>query len=458
MNMTISQLFKHIPGVLAATALILVLMGTTVHAGFIYSNGFVPYDVLGECNDTIDNTDPEDFKADDADPGCHTDGNVNNPGTYDPSDPSEIDVVPTTECSDKVDNDDPEDTLVDALDPGCHTDGDAANPATYDPNDTNERNGPDLVATNVSPTSATLGAPTGFTAKIMNIGNISTGIKFPNFFQVATATDGTSVIYNFPSGAPMNILAAGGVDTATTGATTYVFTTVGTYYVRACADKSSPLSTGVVTESDETNNCSAWATITITNDPLGAGINLVASTNGPISPGTAVTLTIHANNFTSGSPACRIDHGVGSVLMHAAGGNNYDSNNGQSNLTVNPAVDTTYTATCFSPSSGSASTYCSSGSFTECGWDNELIDVTTGGPEICNNGLDDDGDGLTDGADPDCPAGLKQCQDTIDNDGDALIDTADPGCHSDSNASNGASYVPTDNDESNKKKPIFIEF
>jgi hypothetical protein len=42
-----------------------------------------------------------------------------------------------------------------------------------------------------------------------------------------------------------------------------------------------------------------------------------------------------------------------------------------------------------------------------------------------------------------------QCSDGVDNDGDGLIDAADPGCHSDGNASNPASYVPSDNDESN---------
>ena len=42
-----------------------------------------------------------------------------------------------------------------------------------------------------------------------------------------------------------------------------------------------------------------------------------------------------------------------------------------------------------------------------------------------------------------------QCSDGVDNDGDGLIDAADPGCHSDGNAGNPASYVPSDNDESN---------
>jgi hypothetical protein len=42
---------------------------------------------------------------------------------------------------------------------------------------------------------------------------------------------------------------------------------------------------------------------------------------------------------------------------------------------------------------------------------------------------------------------VPQCSDTVDNDGDTKIDANDPGCHSDGNAANPATYVPTDNDE-----------
>ena len=48
------------------------------------------------------------------------------------------------------------------------------------------------------------------------------------------------------------------------------------------------------------------------------------------------------------------------------------------------------------------------------------------------------------------PVTNPQCSDNIDNDGDELIDSADPGCHSDGNASDTGSYVPSDNDETNE--------
>ena len=54
-----------------------------------------------ECSDGGDNGDPEDPLSDALDPGCHTDGNANNPASYDPNDPSETN---TNECSDNVDN------------------------------------------------------------------------------------------------------------------------------------------------------------------------------------------------------------------------------------------------------------------------------------------------------------------------------------------------------------------
>lgn len=59
--------------------------------------------------------------------------------------------------------------------------------------------------------------------------------------------------------------------------------------------------------------------------------------------------------------------------------------------------------------------------------------------EICDNGMDDDGDGFIDCRDSDC-ASLSfclgeggSCSDGIDNDGDSLIDCTDPDCDSASN-------------------------
>ena len=46
-----------------------------------------------------------------------------------------------------------------------------------------------------------------------------------------------------------------------------------------------------------------------------------------------------------------------------------------------------------------------------------------------------------------------QCSDGKDNDEDQLIDSTDPGCHSDGDAGNSGTYVPSDNDETDSDGP-----
>jgi hypothetical protein len=84
-----------------------------------------------QCSDTADND--GDGKIDALDPGCHSDGNADNPDSYVPSDNDEADG---TQCADQRDNDG--DGVIDAADPGCHTDGNAGNPASYDATDNDE--------------------------------------------------------------------------------------------------------------------------------------------------------------------------------------------------------------------------------------------------------------------------------------------------------------------------------
>ena len=108
-----------------------------------------PAEVAGTpaCSDGIDND--GDGKIDAKDPGCHSDNNANNPDSYNPNDTSEVDKPGGTggsgnknngvQCADKKDNDG--DGLIDAKDPGCHTDGNANNPDSYDPTDDSEAGG-----------------------------------------------------------------------------------------------------------------------------------------------------------------------------------------------------------------------------------------------------------------------------------------------------------------------------
>lgn len=82
---------------------------------------------IPQCADGSDN-DGDGF-IDSVDPACHTDGNPNNPNSYDPR----LDPESRTfgQCDDRFDNDN--DGVSDAADSDCHTDGNASNLASYDP-------------------------------------------------------------------------------------------------------------------------------------------------------------------------------------------------------------------------------------------------------------------------------------------------------------------------------------
>lgn len=98
-----------------------------------------------QCSDGIDND--GDGLVDAADPGCHTDGDPNNPASFDPTDNNEGDDGGTAgsgdegddgaddaQCSDGRDNDG--DGLIDEDDPGCHEGNNINNP--YNPDDDSE--------------------------------------------------------------------------------------------------------------------------------------------------------------------------------------------------------------------------------------------------------------------------------------------------------------------------------
>ncbi|MFL6204256.1 MAG: hypothetical protein ACJ739_02815 [Acidimicrobiales bacterium] len=98
-----------------------------------------------QCSDTKDNDGDGVIDADD--PGCHSDGNADNPDSYVPNDDDETNGGAPA-CSDGVDNDG--DSKIDTDDPGCHTDGDATNPNSFDANDDDENDG-DVSAGNELP-------------------------------------------------------------------------------------------------------------------------------------------------------------------------------------------------------------------------------------------------------------------------------------------------------------------
>lgn len=69
-----------------------------------------------ECSDDLDND--LDSLTDESDPACHTDGDVNNSGSYD-GDLDDESNNPSTQCGDGLDND--EDGAIDLADEGCES-------------------------------------------------------------------------------------------------------------------------------------------------------------------------------------------------------------------------------------------------------------------------------------------------------------------------------------------------
>ena len=160
------------------------------------------------------------------------------------------------------------------------------------------QSGPDLVAGAITPVVAIKDTPVTFHSTITNQGNLSTGASFSNFIQITSEDPnggGGGQTFNFIPRAlaltnPLNVnlaplsmgALAGGAHDTTQG--TYTFTEAGIYYVRACADKNNPSSTGVIAETNEGNNCGPnspnanWTTVTVSLSPMP---DLIA---GPITP------------------------------------------------------------------------------------------------------------------------------------------------------------------------------
>jgi len=121
---------------------------------------------------------------------------------------------------------------------------------------------PDLTVGFVSPSSATSGGATVFSAMVSSA-NASTGAGFTNLFQKATSAAGANAVDIGTSASPTIFQGSSAPATLT-----YTFPASGTYYVRVCADKSSAGNSGVITESDENNNCGAWSPVFVSDLPI----------------------------------------------------------------------------------------------------------------------------------------------------------------------------------------------
>lgn len=155
---------------------------------------------------------------------------------------------------------------------------------------------PDLTAGSITPTSATTNVAVTLFSTIHNA-NASTGRDFWNLLQIDNNTDHSSIIDEISTQQP-TALSAGGTATASFQK---AFASAGTYYLRVCADKSSTTNTGVINESDETNNCGdgnlvnqdqGWTVVTVTDLPT-------TCSNGATNPPDC-TFGCHGPNCSNG--------------------------------------------------------------------------------------------------------------------------------------------------------------
>lgn len=137
------------------------------------------------------------------------------------------------------------------------------------------------------------------TAKISNLGSVATDKGFNNYFQIASSSNGEGTIVEEPA-----IFMAPLISNLTdTISTIHTFTTIGTYSVRACADK-----TNDITEKSELNNCGEWLNILIYDPDVlpGPGENILCA-NGADNPNDTPSCTMFGGkciNDATNPPTC----------------------------------------------------------------------------------------------------------------------------------------------------------
>lgn len=155
---------------------------------------------------------------------------------------------------------------------------------------------PDLTAAAPTPVYVTVGQANTLTANITNSGTASTGAIFPNIFQFADDSSGTN------AQTPVGGTQITGLNASQTKTTTYSYTpTIAkTYYIRACADLN-PSMVGIVTESNEGNNCSGspyTAVMACNGGCGGGGACLNGANNPPLCNVFTATATLSSNPST----------------------------------------------------------------------------------------------------------------------------------------------------------------
>jgi hypothetical protein len=140
---------------------------------------------------------------------------------------------------------------------------------------------PDVTAGNTTPLVASAGIPVTLASTVSDSASLNPDPSFPSIYEVSqTATPANFAALYGTASANSVALSAGGAAPITAP---YTFPSAGTWYVRACANTNT-LGNNVITESNYSNNCGAWATVVVT-DPLIASCSVTpasAATNAPV--------------------------------------------------------------------------------------------------------------------------------------------------------------------------------
>ncbi len=167
-----------------------------------------------------------------------------------------------------------------------------------------------LTTNAVTPTTATAGVSTLFSARVRNIGGGNIQTPFSNLFQISDQPGG--------AGSVTDLYPLVGFGSLLSGASVFANFNYsfpdgpGTYSIRSCADQTSNIGGGVVWEDDEADNCGAWTDVVVTC-PVGtywstdscivgaADVDLEADASTPVTAEPNISNMLSAVITNSGS-------------------------------------------------------------------------------------------------------------------------------------------------------------
>jgi hypothetical protein len=325
-------------------------------------------------------------------------------------------VAAATQCTDGLDNDG--DGRIDINDGGCHSDGNPNNPGSYVPSDNTEAGepSPPTATISASPTSIVLGGSSTVTWSSTNATSCVGGSGQSLALNSSAPVSPTTTTQYF-----ITCTGVGGTSPTASATVTVTAPVLSNLRSQNLIHLSGTLQNGQTVRFRATvNNNSTVATPRTFSDEFSYQWN---GTGGTWTPWSVIPKSVLAAGASS--------QDTSSNLTLSAPGS------GTQNLYVQHCIDSTLV---IAESNESVADNC------------EVIGALSVSPApACSDGLDNDGDGKIDyPADPGCSSAADTnetdppaCSNGIDDDGDGLSDSNDPSCHTDGNASNPGSYLPT---------------